>query len=360
MEDILFSPQQLGAYRLPHRIIMAPLTRSRSKQPGNIPWEMNVEYYRQRSSAALIITEATNISPQGMGYALTPGIYSPDQINGWKGITRGIHKKGSKVFMQLWHVGRISHSSLQPNGVLPVAPSAIRAEGKVFTNEGLQLFETPRALEIEEMTDIVDQYRQAAVNAKEAGFDGVEIHAANGYLLEQFLKDGTNKRTDNYGGSVENRCRLPLEVVAAVTEVWGSDKVGTRISPSGTFNSMSDSNIEETFTFFVEQLNPFNLAYLHVVESFRGSHTNVALNLKLRKIFNGAYMANGGYNAQTAAKSITNGYSDFVSFGIPFIANPDLPERIKAGAPLSEADPSTYYGGNEKGYIDYPFMSTKE
>ncbi|MTI29929.1 alkene reductase [Xanthovirga aplysinae] len=355
-KDVLFTKGELGAYSLPHRVIMAPLTRSRSKQPGNIPTEMNAKYYAQRSSAALIISEATQISPQGMGYAFTPGIHSNEQIEGWKKVTKAVHEKGSKIFLQMWHVGRISHSSLQPEGALPVAPSAIKAEGEAFTYQGLVPFETPRALETEEIPGIIQQYEQAARNAKEAGFDGVEVHAANGYLLDQFLRESTNKRTDAYGGSIENRSRLLLEVIEAVTSVWGPDKVGIRISPTGTFNSITDSDPEKTFGYLVDRLNLFGLAYLHVVEAFgEGPKPDFDFN-RLRKSFQGPYIANGGYTADSARESLISGKSDFIAFGTKYIANPDLVERFKLGAPLNEADPNTFYGGNEKGYIDYPFM----
>jgi N-ethylmaleimide reductase len=355
--NTLFSQQKLGALTLPHRIVMAPLTRSRSSQPGDIPNDMNVQYYKQRASAALIITEATQISPQGKGYAYTPGIYSNEQIQGWKKITDKVHAQDGRIFMQLWHVGRVSHSSLQPGKFPPVAPSAIAVEGQAFTNEGMKDFETPRALDIDEIPAIVDQYRQAAINAKQAGFDGVEIHSANGYLLDQFLKDGSNKRDDSYGGSIENRTRLVIEVTQAVTEVWGGNRVGIRISPTGSFNSMSESNPQALFKSLVEQLNPYNLAYLHVVERF-GEDADKGFNFNtLRQAFNGAYMANGSYTAERAEHSLNNDLSDFIAFGVPFIANPDLPERLKLGADLNQADPTTFYGGDAKGYIDYPSLN---
>jgi N-ethylmaleimide reductase len=355
--DALFSEGKLGDLNLSHRIVMAPLTRARSSQPGDIPNDMNAQYYQQRASAALIISEATQISPQGKGYAFTPGIYSAEQIQGWKKITANVHQKNGRIFLQLWHVGRVSHSSLQPGNTLPVAPSAIPVEGQAFTYEGMLDFETPRALEADELAPIVAQYRQAAINAKQAGFDGVEIHAANGYLLDQFLQDGTNKRTDSYGGSIENRSSLVLAVTQAVTDVWGGGRVGIRISPTGTFNSMSDSNPQPLFDYLVTELNQFNLAYLHVVERFGdASDDNFDFNA-LRKIFNGAYMANGGYTGESAEYSLNNDQSDFVAFGVPFIANPDLPERLKQGADLNQADPDTFYGGDAKGYIDYPSLN---
>ncbi len=352
----LFKPGTLGQYTLPHRIIMAPLTRSRSAQPGDIPHDLNAQYYAQRSTAALIISEATQISQQGKGYAFTPGIHSQEQINGWKKVTKAVHENGSKIFMQLWHVGRVSHSSLQPNNQLPVAPSAIAVDGQAFTYEGMQDFEIPRALESDEMVEIINQYRQASQNALEAGFDGVEIHAANGYLLDQFLKDGTNKRHDQYGGTIENRVRLILEVTQAVTEVLGGDRVGIRISPTGSFNSMSDSDPQSLNQYLIKKLNDYNLAYLHVVENF-GDSDNSHFNFdNLRHLFNGAYIANGGYTGESAERSLSEGKSDFVSFGSAFIANPDLPTRLKQNAKLSQPDQDTFYGGDAKGYTDYPTL----
>ncbi len=354
----LFSHYQLGQFDLPHRIVMAPLTRSRSSQPGDIPNDMNAEYYRQRASAALIIAEATQISPQGKGYAYTPGIYSDEQIAGWQKVTNAVHAENSRIFLQLWHVGRVSHSSLQADNALPVAPSAIAVtDGQAFTEQGFEDFETPRELKTNELSGIVEQYRQAAINAKQAGFDGIEVHAANGYLLEQFLKDGTNKRTDIYGGSIANRCRLVLEIIEAVTEVWPSKQVGIRISPTGSFNSMSESDPQGLYDYLVDKLNQFNLAYLHVVERFGGSE-ETDFNFKiLADNFNGAYIANGAYTGETAEASLAKGDSDLVAFGMPFISNPDLPARIKQGTELAEADQATLYGGNEKGYTDYPTLA---
>jgi N-ethylmaleimide reductase len=353
----LFSQAELGDLELPHRIVMAPLTRSRSLQPGDIPQDINVEYYRQRASAALIISEATQISPQGKGYAFTPGIHSDDQIKGWKKVTDAVHEQGSFMFLQLWHVGRISHSKLQPDGSLPVAPSAITPDGQAFTYEGMLDFETPRALQTSEIPGIVEQYRQAAINAKLAGFDGVEVHAANGYLLDQFLKDGSNQRDDEYGGSIANRARLTLEVVRAVSEIWSGGRIGIRISPTGTFNSMSESEPQALFDYLIENLKPFKLAYLHVIENFAGSLNDGFDFSALRQNFNGAYMANGGYTGESAEKSLSSEQSDFVAFGSDFIANPDLPQRIRQGVQLSQPDPGTFYGGDAKGYIDYPRLA---
>ena len=269
----LFTPLRLGPYLVPNRMVMAPLTRNRAG-PGNVPQAMNALYYAQRAPAGLIVTEATQISPQGVGYPHTPGIHNPAQVEGWKQVTQAVHERAGRIFLQLWHVGRISHPSLQPDGVLPVAPSAVRPAGEAYTYEGLKPFMTPRALKLDEIPGVVDQYRTAAQYALAAGFDGVEIHAANGYLIDQFLRDGTNHRTDRYGGSLANRVRFLLEVTEAVTEVWGADRVGARISPVGAFNDMSDSDPETTFNYAAGQLNRFELAYLHVVEGDEGDELN--------------------------------------------------------------------------------------
>jgi N-ethylmaleimide reductase len=355
----LFSPIQVGAYNLPNRIVMAPLTRMRASA-GNVPTAMNATYYEQRSSAGLIITEATQVSPQGMGYASTPGIHSQAQIEGWKLVADAVHNRGGRIFLQLWHVGRISHPSLQPDGVLPVAPSAIAAQGDAATYEGMKPFVTPRALETEEIPGIVDQFRHGAKNALEAGFDGVEIHGANGYLLDQFLRDGTNKRTDEYGGSIENRARLHLEVTEAVVGVWGSDRVGIRLSPSGTYNDMSDSNPKATFGYLVETLNRFNLGYLHLTEAdgadVRHGGTPIPTTY-FRPLYRGHLMVNGGYTSASGNTAIANGDADTIAFGKLYIANPDLSERFRLGASLNSPDETTFYGGDEKGYIDYPKLS---
>jgi N-ethylmaleimide reductase len=354
----LLSPVDLGPYRLPNRIVMAPLTRNRAG-PGNVPQTMNAEYYAQRASAGLIISEASQISPQGVGYPLTPGIHSDAQVEGWKQVTQAVHDKDGRMFLQLWHVGRISHPSLQPGNALPVAPSAIKPQGDAFTYQGLQPFVTPRALETNEIPGIVADYRLAAENALRAGFDGVEVHAANGYLLDQFLRDGSNHRTDRYGGSLENRTRLLLEVLQAVCDVWGSQRVGVRLSPVNPFNDMVDSDPEALFSHVVGQLNPLGLAYLHVVEgaihSPQASSADFDVH-KLRDIFQGLYMANGGYDRQHGMRAIKEGRADLVSFGQLFIANPDLPERFARNAPLNTPDEATFYGGDEKGYTDYPFL----
>jgi N-ethylmaleimide reductase len=356
MTPHLFSPIQIGPYRLSNRIIMAPLTRMRA--PESIPTELMQAYYCQRASAGLIITEATAISPQGVGYPAIPGIYTDAQIKGWKKITDAVHTKGGRIFLQLWHVGRISHPDFH-NGELPVAPSAIAPEGNAVTYEGLKPFVTPRALTTEELPGIVDQYRTAAKNALAAGFDGVEIHSANGYLLDQFLRDGTNQRTDNYGGSMENRCRLLLEVVTAVTRVWGAERVGVRLSPSGTFNDMKDSAPEKLFVYVLGQLNRFDLAYLHIVDALEGDirHGASVVDLAvLRRAYLGALIVCGEYDKARADFALAHELADAVAFGQLYIANPDLVERFRVNAPLNTPEPATFYGGDEAGYTDYPFL----
>jgi N-ethylmaleimide reductase len=357
----LFTPIKLGNYNLANRIVMAPLTRMRSAL-GNVPQAINAEYYAQRASAGLIISEASQVSPQGMGYAHTPGIYAREQIEGWKLVTEAVHQKKGIIFLQLWHVGRISHPSLQPNGALPVAPSAIAPEGYAVTYEGLKPFVTPRALETSEIPEIIEQYRQGAKNALLAGFDGVEIHSANGYLLDQFLQDGSNQRTDQYGGSYQNRMRLLKEVIEAVVEVWGADKVGVRLAPSGSFNGMSDSNRKALFTYVVKELNSYHLAYLHLVEPrVDGNETREELSSDLtsgffRNLYDGLIMSAGGYDRDLGNQILGNGEADLIAYGRLFISNPDLPARFAKNAPLNPYDRSTFYGGDEKGYLDYPFL----
>jgi len=354
----LFQPLPLGPLTLPNRVLMAPLTRARSVQPGDVPQAMNATHYAQRASAGLIISEATQISGQGKGYAMTPGIHSAEQVTGWRLVTDAVHAAGGRIFCQLWHVGRISHVDLQPGGAAPVAPSAIRSSTQTYTSaeSGLVDVSMPRALETDEISGIVEQYRAAAINAKDAGFDGVEIHGANGYLLDQFTRTGTNLRTDRYGGSLENRLRLPVEVAQAVAGVWGADRVGYRIAPTGTFNDMSDENPTETFTALAARLGAMGLVYLHVAEAFAGSVRDEAVMGAIRGAFPGVYIANGGYTGESANERIESGRADAVAFGELFIANPDLPERLRLGAPLNEPDRETFYGGDERGYNDYPFL----
>lgn len=356
MTKDLFSPINIGSIALKNRIVMAPLTRNRAGE-GNVPCELNVKYYEQRATAGLIVTEATPISGMAHGYPATPGIHSEAQIAGWKKVVDAVHARGGKIVLQLWHVGRISHPSLLPGNALPVAPSAIKPAGKAFTYQGLQDFVTPRALELTEIPGVIEEYAQATRNALEAGFDGVEIHGANGYLLDQFLRDGTNKRTDQYGGSIENRARLLLEVTEKVVAIAGADKVGVRISPLNPFNDIADSNPQALFNHVAEALSPFGLAYLHVVEGGMGGEKLPPFDfIALRERFDGPYMANLGYTKSRANAAIAAGNVDLVAFGVPFIANPDLVERFAKDAPLNQADPKSFYGGTEKGYTDYPTL----
>ncbi len=349
----VFLPYELGDLALANRLVMAPMTRSRAVD-GNVPNPMAATYYLQRASAGLIVTEATQVSPQGVGYVRTPGIHSAEQVAGWKKVTDAVHGAGGKIFLQLWHVGRISHPDFH-GGALPVAPSAIAAQGTVFTAQGPKPMVTPRALALSELPGIVAQFRAGAENAQNAGFDGVELHGANGYLLDQFTRDGTNKRTDAYGGSIENRSRLPLEVVDAVVGVWGPARVGYRISPNSAFNAMSDADPVRTFSHLAEALNRRGIAYLHVVDPAADGAKR--MSPALRRIFDGTYIVNGGFDLATANAAIARGEADLVAFGAPFLANPDLPERFKRGAPLNPADQATFYAGEAKGYIDYPRLA---
>jgi N-ethylmaleimide reductase len=351
----LFDSINVGAYTLPNRIVMAPMTRNRASE-GNVPHALNATYYQQRASAGLIVSEASQISPQGVGYPATPGIHSTEQVEGWKLVTSAVHDKGGRIFLQLWHVGRISHPSLQPDGQLPVAPSALKPAGEAITYEGMQAFVEPRALKADELPNIIADYVNAARNAMLADFDGVEIHSANGYLLDQFIRDGSNQRDDEYGGSIENRARLLREVVAAVCNAVGNNKVGVRLSPENSFNDMSDSDAQNTFNYVTEMLNGFNMAYLHVLEGDMMSGTRTIDYQQIKDRFDGPYMANCGYDFNRATQALKDGGADFVSFGALYISNPDLVERFKAGAELTVADQSTYYGGDEKGYTDYPSL----
>lgn len=356
----LFSPLQLGAIALPHRILMAPLTRCRA-EPGNVPGELMSTYYQQRASAGLIITEATSVSPRGYGYPNTPGIFTDAHVRGWKRITDAVHKAGGRMFLQLWHVGRISHPSYQPNGALPVAPSAIKPKGKVFTGTSLEEFVTPRALETSEIRGIISEFVHGARCAREAGFDGVEIHNANGYLLDQFLRDGTNRRGDSYGGSVANRARLTLEVTEAVTEVWGPDRVGIRFSPGGVFNDMRDSDPLATFGYVLRELDHVGLAYAHITQVTaqdiaHGATAGIGPR-ELRPHFKGNILSAGGFTQETGTQAIAEGWADAIAFGVPFIANPDLPERFRRKAALNTADEITFYAPGPQGYIDYPALN---
>ena len=353
----LFSPAKLGSIALKNRMVMAPLTRSRAPKGTGVPQDLNVTYYAQRATAGLIITEATPISAMAHGYILLPGIYTDEQVAGWKKVVDAVHFEGGKIILQLWHVGRIAHPTLLPNGALPVAPSAIKPAGKAFTYEGLIDFVEPRALDVSELPALVQDYVHATKYALAAGFDGVEIHAANGYLLDQFLRDGSNKRNDNYGGSFENRARLLMEVTKAVVAVAGCDKVGVRLSPASPFNDMYDSQPQALFNFVAESLNQFNLAYLHVVEGGMGGDTVVFDFAEMRKHFKSSYMANFGYDKARGNAAIASGHADVIAYGVPFIANPDLVERYKINASLNAPKPDLFYGGDEKGYTDYPFLT---
>lgn len=342
---------------MPNRMVMAPLTRRRA--PGNIANDLMAVYYVQRATAGLIISEGSQISPRGVGYPATPGIYSQAQVEGWKKVTAAVHKAEGRIFLQLWHTGRVSHPDYH-NGELPVAPSAVAPAGEAVTYSGMKPFVTPRELETGEISDIVDQFKQAAANARAAGFDGVEIHGANGYLLDQFIRDGSNRRTDSYGGSAENRARLCIEVTDAVVDVWGGDRVGVRLSPSGTLNDMSDSNPTATFVHLAERLGRFNLAYLHVVDALDGDirhGARVVALADMRKAYGGTLIVCGGYDKERGNAAIADGLADCVAFGKLFIANPDLVKRFEIDAVLNTPDVNGFYGDGEKGYTDYPTIN---
>jgi len=354
----LFTPLQLGPYELKNRLVMAPLTRNRAGTDG-VPTALMATYYAQRASAGLIISEATCIAPQAVGYPATPGIWNGDQIAAWATITDAVHARGGRIFCQLWHVGRISHPSLQPDGALPVAPSAIAPAGMAMTYSGPQPYVTPRALARDELAGIVNQYRVATKNALAAGFDGVEVHAANGYLLDQFLRDGSNQRDDEYGGSLDNRARLLFEVIDAVTDAVGAARAGVRLSPVQPFNDMRDSDPHTTFSHVVDRLDGYGLAYLHVTELGKDAPGAAGPWFEpnsLRRRWHGVYMTNHGYDRTSANAAIANGDADLVAFGVPYIANPDLVERFARNAPLNPPDPATFYGGGEQGYTDYPSL----
>jgi N-ethylmaleimide reductase len=368
--ELLFQPYKLGPLTLPHRIIMAPLTRSRARQPGNVPTTLNACYYAQRASAALIVSEATQVSMQGQGYAWTPGIHSREQVDGWRLVTDAVHDAGGRIFLQLWHVGRISHPSLQPDKMLPVAPSAITPAGNAFIEnekgEGqLVPFVRPRALQIEEMPYLVQQYARAARNALAAKFDGVEVHGANGYLIDQFINSSTNHRTDAYGGTVEHRTRLIMEVIEAVMEVWGPDRVGVRLSPLGNLNDIEDAEPEATFGTIAQGLGDLRLAYLHIVnpavatmeENKQPDERARRMLTLVRTKYRGTLIVAGGLDRDIAEAWLEQGQADLIAFGRKFLANPDLPERFRERKPLNADDPSTYYGGDAKGYTDYPSLA---
>ncbi|MDU9390679.1 alkene reductase [Pseudomonas sp. zfem002] len=344
----LFDPITLGDLELPNRIIMAPLTRCRADE-GRVPNALMAEYYVQRASAGLIISEATSVTPMGVGYPDTPGIWSNDQVRGWTNVTKAVHAAGGRIFLQLWHVGRISHPSYL-NGEQPVAPSAIQPKGNVSLVRPTTAYPTPRALESAELEDIVDAYRSAAENAKAAGFDGVEVHAANGYLIDQFLQSSTNQRSDRYGGSLENRARLLLEVTDAVIEVWGPQRVGVHLAPRADAHDMGDANRAETFTYVARELGKRGIAFI----CSREKQADDSLAAQIKAAFGGPYIVNERFDKRSANAALTAGSADAVAFGIPFIANPDLPARLAADAPLNEPRPETFYGRGPVGYIDYP------
>jgi len=346
----IFDAITLGDLQLPNRIIMAPLTRCRADE-GRVPNALMAEYYVQRASAGLILSEATSVTPMGVGYPDTPGIWSNDQVRGWSNVTKSVHGAGGRIFLQLWHVGRISHPSYL-NGETPVAPSAIQPKGHVSLVRPLADYPTPRALETEEIADIVDAYRTGAENAKAAGFDGVEVHAANGYLLDQFLQSSTNQRDDQYGGSLENRARLLLEVTDAVIEVWGSQRVGVHLAPRADSHDMGDANRAETFTYVARELGKRGIAFI----CSREKEADDSIGTLIKEAFGGPYIVNERFTKDSANASLASGRADAVAFGVPFIANPDLPARLAADAPLNEAHPETFYAKGPVGYIDYPRM----
>ena len=357
----LFTPSSFGAISTANRIVMAPVTRSRYGEDG-VPGALHATYYAQRASAGLIVSEATNISPQGRGYAATPGIWNDAQVAGWKQVTDAVHAAGGKIVCQLWHVGRFSSVELQPDGGAPVAPSAIKAEGSAYTTEGFVPVSMPRALEIKEIADIIAQYVHAAKNALRAGFDGVEVHSANCYLLDQFLRDATNHRTDKYGGARENRVRLTLEVTEAVVAIWGGNRVGIRLSPvtPDVGNTPLDSNVMDTYGHLIGELNRFELAYLHFVEGATGGSRAVPENVdldQLRAMFTGPYIGNNNYDLDLAIDRRAQGKIDAVAFGRLFIGNPDLVERLRRGKDLTIAPRESYYNGGAKGFTDWPVAS---
>ena len=346
----LFDSLQLGPLTLPNRIFFAPLTRSRAGQQ-RIPNALMAEYYRQRSSAGLILTEATSVTPMGVGYANTPGIWSQEQVEGWKLITQAVHEAGGHIFLQLWHVGRISDPQFL-DGALPVAPSAIAPAGHVSLVRPLKSFVTPRALELAEIPGIIEAYRKGAENAKLAGFDGVQIHGANGYLLDQFLQTKTNHRTDEYGGSVENRARLMLEVADAVISIWGADRVGMHLAPRGDAHDMGDANPLETFSYVARELGRRKIAFICA----REHQAPDSIGPALKKAFGGVYVANEKFTLESGNAILSSGDADAVAFGVPFLANPDLPQRFASGAALNAPDPATFYADGAKGYTDYPAL----
>ncbi|MWB78621.1 alkene reductase [Pseudooceanicola sp. 216_PA32_1] len=363
MTEALFTPFTAGDMALKNRVVMAPLTRNRADNDTGEVGDLHVAYYRQRAGAGLIVTEASQISPVGKGYLATPGIHTTGQVAAWRKVTDAVHAAGGRIVIQLWHVGRISHVSLQPGGQAPVSASAVPAGVKTFTANGFEETSPPRALTVEEIAATVADYRHAARSAIEAGFDGVEVHGANGYLIDQFLKTGTNRRDDAYGGSIENRTRFLFEVMQAVTDEIGGARTGLRLSPYSPANGISDADPTPLFTHAIQGLNRFGLAYLHMVEGATGGSRELAEGesiAALRAHFDGPYMANNGYDRAMALNAVASGAADLVAFGRPYIANPDLVERLRRDAPLSELDRETLYGGGAEGYTDYPALGAAE
>lgn len=366
----LFTPLQLGPYLLPNRVIMAPMTRNRAGA-GNVPGPLNAEYYRQRAGAGLLITEATQVAPEGQGYPLTPGMHTAEQEQGWKLVTEAVHRAGGRIYAQLWHVGRVSHNAYQPGGALPVSSSAVALAGKATLPDfSQQPYPTPRALETDEVPRVIEQFRVGAERALRAGFDGVELHGANGYLPDQFLRDGVNRRTDRYGGPVENRARFHLEATAALVSVWGPERVGVRLSPSGTFNGMKDSDPRATFGYLVSELSKMRIGYAHIMEAMEsdlrhGREVNPAYEpipvSYFRPLFRGVIITNSGFTFAKAQEYVREGWADAVAFGVPYLANPDLAERFSRMArgeqvALNTPDVASFYGGTAKGYTDYPAL----
>ena len=355
----LFTPARFGAIELANRIVMSSLTRNRAGE-GNVPTPLVAEYYRQRASAGLILTEASPVCPEAHGYPRTPGIHSEAQLAGWQLVTDAVHRAGGKIALQLWHVGRISHPDLQPNGQLPVAPSAIKPAGQTFTGQGMKDFVTPRALETAELPALVETYARAAKNAIAAGFDGVEVHAGNGYLLDQFLRSSTNRRTDAYGGSKEKRARLLLEILDAVATAIGNERVGLRLSPVTPFNDIRDDAPQDSFDYVVTQLNPRRLAFLDILQGTGGAPPEQWEPFdydRLRSLYAGNLILNNGYDFASAQAALGAGKADAVAFGRLLLANPDLVERFRRGAPLNQPDYDRLYVGEEKGYTDYPTLT---
>jgi N-ethylmaleimide reductase len=355
--NILFTPAKIGRLELTNRVVMAPMTRGRANSDGT-PNQLMAEYYEQRASAGLIITEATAVSRTGYGWVNAPGIFNKSHVEGWRNVTNAVHRNGGRIYLQLWHMGRVSHPDFL-GGALPVGPSPIAAQGDAYTPNGKRPFVTPRALDAEEIPFVVQEYAHAARLAREAWFDGVEIHAANGYLIDQFLRDGSNHRTDRYGGSVENRVRFLSEVTEAVVRTWSSDHVGVRLSPLNPYNDMRDSDPLKTFTYATHELNRFNLAYLHVLEGAAANTdaSSQAITPHLRRLYKGTLIVNGGYDKHSGTSALAKAEADLVAFGTPFIANPDLVERYRENHPLNTLRDSGLYGGGPEGYVDYPSLA---